>query len=116
MHKDEFTLYNLKVEVVGDPLTFVCSHKLGHAFDVIGENISFSGSATQQFSLYTLAGLIPLFPAKQRTTDSNDWMTTDEIIACPDRHCGAQFQITRHGTTTFRHSNTTKEPLKRQDT
>lgn len=109
---DSFELYNLRVDVVGDERLFVCSHKPGHAFDIIGENISFSNSINLSFSFYSLSGLIPLFAAKQRKTDQNDWMTTDELIACPDRNCGAQFKITRYGTTEFRHADVTNEPLK----
>lgn len=108
---DEFELYNLRVEVVGDPNTYVCSHVPGYAFEVIGENILFTNSPDKSFSLYSLASLLPLLPAKQRFTSANDWMTTDEIIACPDRNCGAGFQITRVGTKKFKHSEVTKEPL-----
>ncbi len=38
----------------------------------------------QGFSIYSLAALLPLLPAKQRQTDPNDWMTTDAEVACPD--------------------------------
>lgn len=109
---DFFELYNLKVEVIGEEATFVCSHRPGYAFDVIGENISFSNSPNSSFSFYTLAGLTPLFAAKQRKTHPNDWMTTDEVIACPDKNCGAKFLITRNGATRFSHSEVTKEPLR----
>jgi len=114
MH-DEFKLYNLEVTVLGDPATFVCSHKPGKAFRVVGENIIFEPHNT--FSLYALAALLPLIPAKQRDTHPNDWMSTDHVIACPDPHCGATFQITRASQTTFHHADVTKVPLdKSQDT
>ena len=35
----------------------------------------------QGFSLYSLAALLPLLPAKQRVTHPNDWMTTDSELA-----------------------------------
>ena len=60
----------------------VCSHHAGDWFAVEGENLRFPDG--QAFSLYALAALLPLLPAKQRVTDDNDWMTTDTDIACPD--------------------------------
>lgn len=106
---DSFTLSNLIVIVEGDPETFVCSHLPGEAFRVIGENLIFDNN--NSFSMYALSTLLPLLPAKQRKTHKNDWMTTDEDIACPDPHCGARFKITREGTTTFNHSEVTKVSL-----
>ena len=106
---DAFTLWNLRVEVVGDPAEMVCGHTLGDSFEVCGEDLTLPDG--QAFSLYALAALLPLLPAKQRMTDPCDWMTTDADIACPDPHCGARFRITRTGQTTFRHSETTRVPL-----
>lgn len=106
---DEFELWDLRVEVVGDPDTMVCSHRAGDYFEVSGENLVFQ--AEQSFSMYALAALLPLLPAKQRMTHAHDWMTTDADIACPDPHCGARFRITRSGKTTFKHSETTVVPL-----
>lgn len=108
---DEFKLYDLEIEVVGEPSTYVCSHKEGPSVRVEGENLIFLQDST--FSLYALAALLPLIPAKQRKTDANDWMSTDELIACPDPHCGAKFKITRTETRTFKHSETTAVPLKK---
>ncbi|MDJ0941707.1 MAG: TIGR04076 family protein [Woeseiaceae bacterium] len=106
---DEFELWDLRVEVVGDPESMVCSHSVGDYFEVSGENLSFP--AGQSFSMYSLAAILPLLPAKQRMTHAHDWMTTDAEIACPDPHCGGRFRITRTGKTTFRHSETTVVPL-----
>jgi len=106
---DSFKLYDLDVSVAGDPEAFVCDHSLGAAFRVVGENLIFD--TNNQFSMYALAALLPLLPAKQRITDKNDWMTTDALIACPDPNCGAQFKITRTGEHTYNHSDVTKVPL-----
>lgn len=106
---DEFELWNLRVEVVGDPEAMVCGHEVGDYFEVSGENLSFH--AGQSFSMYALAAILPLLPAKQRMTHDHDWMTTDAEIACPDPNCGARFRIMRTGKTTFRHSETTVVPL-----
>lgn len=111
---DDFSLYDLDVSVAGDPSTFACSHAVGHAFTVIGENLIFSDN-NKQFSMYALASLLPLLPAKQRPTHENDWMTTDHYIHCPDPNCGAQFKINRISKTTFQHSKVTKVPLKKED-
>lgn len=107
---DTFSLFNLEVTVTGDASTFVCSHKEGLAFRVVGENLIFD-QPEHAFSIYSLSALLPLLPAKQRATDDNDWMTTDEAIACPDPHCGAQFLIKRTDKTTFHHADVTKVPL-----
>ena len=110
---DRFELWDLKVEVVGDPDTMVCAHTPGDAFTVCGENLQFE--AGRSFSLYALAAILPLLPAKQRVTHDYDWMTTDSDIACPDPHCSARFRITRTGKSTFRHSETTVVPLNLDD-
>jgi len=108
-HRDEFTLYDLRVEVVGEPDEMVCNHKVGDFFELSGENLSLPPGQT--FPIYPLAALLPLLPAKQRTTDAADWMTTDTEVACPDPHCGARFRITRIGRRTFRHGDVTVVPL-----
>jgi uncharacterized repeat protein (TIGR04076 family) len=106
---DIFTLFDLRVEIIGNPDEMVCSHVVGDYFLVQGENIIFP--AQHSFSLYALAALLPLLPAKQRPTSPNDWMTTDHVIACPDPNCGARFKITRTGTREFHHHQVTKVPL-----
>lgn len=106
---DKFELYTIEVSVVGDPETFACSHEVGPALRITGENIQILGKGT--FSLYALSTLLPLIPAKQRMTHENDWMTTDELIACPDPYCGARFKLARVGLTEFSHSEVTKVPL-----
>lgn len=106
---DEFELWDLRVEVVGDQQKMVCDHTVGDYFELSGENLIFP--AGQKFSLYALAAILPLLPAKQRMTHRNDWMTTDAEIACPDPNCAARFRISRTGKSTFRHSETTVVPL-----
>jgi uncharacterized repeat protein (TIGR04076 family) len=107
-HDDEFTLYDLRVEVVATDRPMVCNHKAGDWFSLSGENLRFPDG--QSFPLYPLAALLPLLPAKQRVTHPNDWMTTDADVACPDPNCGARFRITRTGLATFRHSAVTVAP------
>ena len=107
--KDTFVLYDLKVETRKGRRPFVCSHRAGDSFLVVGENLLFPAGAT--FSMYSLSAHLPLLPAKQRPTHANDWMTTDTDIACPDPNCGALFRITRLGKRTFSHAATTVVPL-----
>ena len=106
---DEFTLWDLKVEVVASEGEMVCNHRVGDFFELSGENLTLPPG--QGFSIYSLAALLPLLPAKQRDTDPNDWMTTDAEVACPDPNCGARFRITRTGRRTFRHGEVTRVPL-----
>lgn len=102
-------MWDLRVETVGDADSMVCDHTPGDYFTVSGENLLLPPG--QAYSMYALAAILPLLPAKQRMTDTNDWMTTDAEIACPDPHCGARFRITRTGKSVFRHSETTVVPL-----
>jgi uncharacterized repeat protein (TIGR04076 family) len=108
---DSFELYDLRVEVIAGDRPMICGHKAGDSFDLSGERLSLPRG--QSFSIYALAALLPLLPAKQRPTDPLDWMTTDAEVACPDPNCGARFRITRRRTRTFRHSETTVVPLGR---
>lgn len=107
----EFWLYDLHVETVLDGRTPVCRHIGGESFRVEGENLVFAPGT--RISMYALAGLLPLLPAKQRMTDPNDWMSTDAEVACPDPHCGGRFRITRLKKRRFTHAATTGHPEQR---
>jgi len=103
---ETFELYDLRVEVVGPgDQRIYCGAKLGDYFELRGETLYLPPG--QGFSIYSLAALLPLLPAKQRTTDSNDWMATDDEVACPDPHCPSRFRITRQGRRTFRRADVT---------
>lgn len=109
-NNDKFTLYDLRVEVVGGRGKFVCNHKVGEYFELKGENLSIPNGMT--FGIYALAALLPLLPAKQRMTDPADFMTTDTDIACPDPNCGAIFRIKRTKKHVFSHGDVSVIPLK----
>lgn len=106
---DSFDLYDLKVEVVGSDRPMVCGHHEGDYFLVEGENLVFPEGGS--FSMYALAALLPLLPAKQRPLHPHDWMLTDALIACPDPNCGARFKITRTCRRTLSHAACTVVPL-----
>ena len=105
---EDFWLYDLKVETVLDGRTPVCRHVEGESFRVEGEALVFEEGT--RVSMYALATLLLLLPAKQRPTDKNDWMSTDAEVACPDPHCGGRFRITRLDKRRFTHSGTTGLP------
>lgn len=108
-----FWLYDLRVETVLDGRTPVCRHVEGEHFRVQGENLVFDEGA--RVSMYALAALLPLLPAKQRLTDPADWMSTDAEIACPDPHCGGRFRVVREAKRWFSHAETTGLPDQRAD-
>ena len=113
MTDDSFDLYDLRVEVVApEGARILCNARVGDSFEVHGEMLHLPPG--QGFSLYSLAALLPLLPAKQRPTDPHDWMSTDAEVACPDPHCPTRFRITRLGKRTFRHGDTTAVPLPAQ--
>ena len=107
---DRFELFDLRVEVVApEGVPIQCNARVGDWFEVRGELLHFPPG--QPFSMYSLAALLPLLPAKQRPTHPNDWMSTDAEVACPDPHCPTRFRITRIGKRVFSHAQTTAVPL-----
>ena len=109
-HDDSFELYDLRVEVTApESGPIYCGAKVGDHFELRGEMLYLPPG--QGFSIYSLAALLPLLPAKQRPTHKNDWMTTDAEVACPDPNCSSRFRITRLGLRRFSHAQTTAVPL-----
>jgi uncharacterized repeat protein (TIGR04076 family) len=110
---DSFELYDLRVEVVLPAAQagqrILCNAHVGDWFEVRGELLHFPPG--QAFSMYSLAALLPLLPAKQRHTHGNDWMSSDAEVACPDPHCPTRFRITRLALRRFSHGQTTAVPL-----
>jgi uncharacterized repeat protein (TIGR04076 family) len=101
-----FELFDLRVEVVGPPDGAIyCGARLGDHFELHGEMLKLPPG--QGFSIYSLAALLPLLPAKQRVTAPSDWMSTDAEVACPDPHCSTRFRITRIAKRGFRRADVT---------
>jgi uncharacterized repeat protein (TIGR04076 family) len=66
-----------------------------------------------QAAQHRLTGaVLPLLAAKQRFTHTNDWMTSDAEIACPDPHCRSRLKIVRTSVRTFSHSQVTVVPVR----
>jgi uncharacterized repeat protein (TIGR04076 family) len=108
--KATFELFDLRVEVVApEGARIYCGAKPGDHFELRGEMLYLPPG--QGFSIYSLAALLPLLPAKQRATDPHDWMSSDAEVACPDPHCPTRFRISRTGKRQFDHADTTAVPL-----
>lgn len=111
---DSFELWDLRVEVICPPGERVmCGAQPGDHFELHGEMLHLPPG--QGFSIYSLAALLPLLPAKQRVTHPNDWMTSDADVACPDPNCPTRLRITRTGKRRFEHAQTTRVPLGKYD-
>jgi uncharacterized repeat protein (TIGR04076 family) len=109
-HSPFFDLYDLRVEVIAPPGAHIlCGAKAGDWFELRGEMLYLPPG--QGFSLYSLAALMILLPAKQRVLDPYDWMYSDSDVACPDPNCQSTFRITRLGKRRFERSATTATPL-----
>ena len=105
-----FDLYDLKVEVIAPPgAQLLCGAKHGDWFELRGEMLYLPPG--QGFSIYSLAALMLLLPAKQRILDPYDWMSSDSDVACPDPNCPSTFRITRLGKRRFERSSTTATPV-----
>jgi uncharacterized repeat protein (TIGR04076 family) len=105
-----FELYDLKVEVIVPPgAQVLCGARPGDWFELRGE--MFYLPPGQGFSIYSLAALLLLLPAKQRILDPYDWMYSDSDVACPDPNCPSTFRITRLGKRRFERSATTATPI-----
>jgi uncharacterized repeat protein (TIGR04076 family) len=111
---DTFELFDLKVEAIVPPgRPIYCGAKAGDYFEVKGEMLTLPPG--QGISIYSLAALLPLLPAKQRPSDPNDWMSTDAEVACPDPNCASRFRILRTGARQFSHAAVTAVPLPAKD-
>ena len=111
-----FRLYDLRVEIVAvkPGLESICNHHVGDYFELSGENLSIPAGKT--FSIYALAAVLPLLPAKQRFSDEHDWMNVDEHVMCPDPNCEAKMRIVRTGVREFRLEDVSASPLPRAPT
>jgi uncharacterized repeat protein (TIGR04076 family) len=104
-----FKLNNLRVEISPKSQKLIGDYQVGDYFDVIGENIYIPEG--KGVSIYALAALIPLLPAKQRAVDPFDWMNSDNEIIYPDPGCHIIYDIKKIGEKTFVRSETTYTPL-----
>jgi uncharacterized repeat protein (TIGR04076 family) len=110
---DGFELFDLRVEVVApDGATLYCGAKRGDYFELRGEMLFLPPG--QGISIYSLASILPLLPAKQRFTEPNDWMSSDSDVACPDPNCPSRLRISRLAKRRFSHARSTAVPLSKE--
>lgn len=112
MSDDSFELYDLHVEITAPEGAKIYCGTVGDWFELRGEQLHLPPG--QSFSIYSLAAILPLLPAKQRVTHPNDWMTSDAEIACPDPNCPSRLRITRLAKRRFSHADTTAVPLPKE--
>jgi len=106
---DTFELFDLRVTVEEIRGTCTCAQAVGDFFEVRGGKLSLPPG--QSFCLYALQSTIPLLPAKQRVLQSNDWMSTDTHVICPDPLCGTLMRIDRTTQRAVRHADVSVVPL-----
>lgn len=103
---DRFTLYDLRVTVTEIRGRSVCGLKVGDWFEV-RESSRLVLPKDRHFCIYALAAVLPLLPAKQRELDENDWLATDNFVACPDPDEQLIMKIERLGPVELRRSDLT---------
>src|ERR1700682_400584 len=106
---DTFELFDLRVTVEEIRGTCPCAQVVGDWFEVQGGKLSLP--AGQSFCLYALQSTIPLLPAKQRSLQANDWMSTDSHVVCPDPLCDALMRIDRTVRRVVHHTDVSAVPL-----
>jgi uncharacterized repeat protein (TIGR04076 family) len=103
---DRFTLYDLRVTVTEIRGRSVCGLRVGDWFEV-RESSRLVLPEDRHFCIYALAAVLPLLPAKQRELDENDWLSTDNFVACPDPDEQLIMKIERLGEVELRRSDLT---------
>ncbi|ORX38992.1 hypothetical protein BD324DRAFT_649089 [Kockovaella imperatae] len=106
MSSRTFQLYDLRVEVQSpkDSRPMLCSSQPGDYFELKGEVLTLPPG--QGFSVYSLGSVLPLLPAKQRSTSQADWMSREDVLACPDPACGSTMKVIRTAVSTWEQKET----------
>ena len=114
MSDDTFELFDLRVQIEKILGKCTCCHKVGEYFELQSGKLSLPPG--QSFCLYALASTLPLLPAKQRSSDPKDWMSTDARVVCPDPLCGVVMLIERLDPRTLHHADVSAVPLPPDET
>jgi uncharacterized repeat protein (TIGR04076 family) len=80
---DRFTLYDLRVTVTEIRGRSVCGLSVGDWFEVRNSS-RLVIPKDRHFCIYAVAAVLPLLAAKQRELSENDWLASDNFVACPD--------------------------------
>ena len=91
---EKFTLYDLRITVAEIRGRSVCGMKVGDYFEVRNSS-QITIPPGQHFCLYAMSAVLPLLPAKQRELSENDWLASDNLVACPDPDEGLIMRIER---------------------
>ena len=83
MDDTTFRLANLRVTVDAIHGRSVCGLQVVDYFEVT-ESSRVQIPPGRHFCLYAMAAILPLLPAKMRALDTNDWLSQDSFVACPD--------------------------------
>ncbi len=78
-----FELYDLRVTVEAIEGRSVCGMAVGDYFELTHSN-RLRIPEGKHFCMYALSAVLPLLAAKQRQLDTNDWLESDSLVACPD--------------------------------
>ncbi len=101
MDDTTFRLSNLRVTVDAIHGRSVCGLKVGDSFEVT-ESSRVRIPAGRHFCLYAMAAVLPLLPAKMRALDPADWLSHDNLVACPDPEERLIMRIERTGEAILR--------------
>lgn len=104
----EFELNDLRVVVERIQGRCTCDLHVGSCFYVRGGAIIIPEQSG--FCLYALQSSLPLLPAKQRPSHPADWMSTDDLVHCPDPNCGVIMKIERIGKRSLSHDDVSGFP------
>lgn len=102
----EFSIQDLRVTVAEIRGQSVCGLRVGDYFEV-RDSSRVSIPAGRHFCLFALASVLPLLPAKMRALDPNDWLASDNLVACPDPGEQVIMRITPIGGTVLHSSDLT---------
>lgn len=94
---ETFSLYDLRVTVVEIRGRSVCGLNVGDWFE-LRRSSQLVLPEGKHFCIYALAAALPLLAAKQRALDENDWLSSDNLVACPDPEEGLIMKIERIGS------------------
>jgi len=89
-----FSLYDLRVTVEEIRGRSVCGMQVGDWFEVRNSSQLVIPQG-RHFCMYALSSALPLLAAKQRELDANDWLASDNLVACPDPDEGLIMRIER---------------------
>lgn len=89
-----FELYDLRVTVTEIKGRSVCGLQVGDYFELT-DSSQLRIPAEKHFCIYALSSVLPLLAAKQRELHENDWLSRDNLVACPDPDEGLIMKIER---------------------